>query len=413
MSISKEKYGADVTDGGNQMQYRKDRKGNELSILGYGCMRFTRKGSGLDIAKAEKELLTAYQAGVNYYDTAYIYPGSEAALGEIFERNHIREKINLATKLPQYLIGNRAALDRYFNEELSRLRTDYVDYYLMHHLTDVAMWEKLKKVGILDWIEEKKQSGAIRNIGFSYHGNTENFLKILNDYNWDFCQIQYNYLDEVAQAGKAGLQAAAAKGLAVMIMEPLRGGKLVNMLPEAAKQAMKDSSRSWSPAEWGLRWLYNQPEVTVVLSGMNSVEMVEANCRTASEAGADAFTEADFETLERVKHAIRAKEKVGCTGCRYCMPCPKGVDIPGIFRCYNTMFSESKSAGRSQFIQTVGLTKIPAFASQCIRCGKCEQHCPQSIPIRDKLQEADRALRPLPYKIAIRAARAFMFRKSG
>ena len=395
------------------MQYRKDRKGNELSILGYGCMRFTKKGSGLDIAKAEKELLTAYQAGVNYYDTAYIYPGSEAALGEIFERNHIREKINLATKLPQYLIGNRAAMDRYFNEELSRLRTDYVDYYLMHHLTDVAMWEKLKKVGILDWIEEKKQSGAIRNIGFSYHGNTENFLKILNDYNWDFCQIQYNYLDEVAQAGKAGLQAAAAKGLAVMIMEPLRGGKLVNMLPEAAKQAMKDSSRSWSPAEWGLRWLYNQPEVTVVLSGMNSVEMVEANCRTASEAGAAAFTEADFETLERVKHAIRAKEKVGCTGCRYCMPCPKGVDIPGIFRCYNTMFSESKSAGRSQFIQTVGLTKIPAFASQCIRCGKCEQHCPQSIPIRDKLQEADRALRPLPYKIAIRAARAFMFRKSG
>ena len=412
MSISKEKYGADVTDGGNQMQYRKDRKGNELSILGYGCMRFTKKGSGLDIAKAEKELLTAYQAGVNYYDTAYIYPGSEAALGEIFERNHIRDKINLATKLPQYLIGNRAALDRYFNEELSRLRTDYVDYYLMHHLTDVAMWEKLKKIGILDWIEEKKQSGAIRNIGFSYHGNTENFLKILNDYNWDFCQIQYNYLDEVAQAGKAGLQAAAAKGLAVMIMEPLRGGKLVNMLPEAAKQAMKDSSRSWSPAEWGLRWLYNQPEVTVVLSGMNSVEMVEANCRTASEAGAAAFTEADFETLERVKHAIRAKEKVGCTGCRYCMPCPKGVDIPGIFRCYNTMFSESKSAGRSQFIQTVGLTKIPAFASQCIRCGKCEQHCPQSIPIRDKLQEADRALRPMPYKIAIRAARAFMFRKS-
>ena len=394
------------------MQYRKDRKGNELSILGYGCMRFTKKGSGLDIAKAEKELLTAYQAGVNYYDTAYIYPGSEAALGEIFERNHIREKINLATKLPQYLIGNRAALDRYFNEELSRLRTDYVDYYLMHHLTDVAMWEKLKKIGILDWIEEKKQSGAIRNIGFSYHGNTENFLKSLNDYNWDFCQIQYNYLDEVAQAGKAGLQAAAAKGLAVMIMEPLRGGKLVNMLPEAAKQAMKDSSRSWSPAEWGLRWLYNQPEVTVVLSGMNSIEMVEANCRTASEAGTAAFTEADYETLERVKRAIRAKEKVGCTGCRYCMPCPKGVDIPGIFRCYNTMFSESKSAGRSQFIQTVGLTKVPAFASQCIRCGKCEQHCPQSIPIRDKLQEADRALRPLPYKIAIRAARAFMFRKS-
>ncbi len=375
------------------MQYRKDRKGNELSILGYGCMRFTKKGAGIDIDKAEKELMTAYNAGVNYYDTAYIYPGSEAAVGEIFERNNIRDKINIATKLPQYLIGNRAALDRYFGEELSRLRTDHVDYYLMHHLTDVAMWEKLKNVGILDWIQEKKQSGAIRNIGFSYHGNTDNFLKILEDYDWDFCQIQYNYLDEVAQAGKAGLQAAAAKGLAVMIMEPLRGGKLVNMLPEAAKEAMQDSGRGWGPAEWGLRWLYNQPEVTVVLSGMNSVEMVEANCRTASEAQA------------------REKERVGCTGCRYCMPCPKGVDIPGIFRCWNTMYTESKSAGRSQFIQTVGLTREPAFASQCIRCGKCEQHCPQSIPIREKLQEADRDLRPLIYRVAIQAARAFMFRK--
>ena len=394
------------------MQYRKDRRGNELSILGYGCMRFTKKGGGIDVDKAEKELMAAYRAGVNYFDTAYIYSGSEAAVGEIFERNHIRAKVNIATKLPQYLIGSRAALDRYFDEELSRLRTDHVDYYLMHHLTDVAMWEKLKRVGILDWIREKKESGAIRNIGFSYHGNTDNFLKILDDYDWDFCQIQYNYLDEVAQAGKAGLQAAAARGLAVMIMEPLRGGKLVNMLPEAAKKAMAESGRGWGPAEWGLRWLYNQPEVTVVLSGMNSVEMVDANCRTASEAQAGSLTAADLETLEKVKRAIREKEKVGCTGCRYCMPCPRGVDIPGIFRCWNTMYTESKSEGRSQFIQTVGLTREPAFASQCIRCGKCEQHCPQSIPIREKLQEADRALRPLPYKIAISAARAFMFRKT-
>ena len=394
------------------MQYRKDRRGNELSILGYGCMRFTKKGGGIDVDKAEKELMAAYRAGVNYFDTAYIYSGSEAAVGEIFERNHIRAKVNIATKLPQYLIGSRAALDRYFDEELSRLRTDHVDYYLMHHLTDVAMWEKLKRVGILDWIREKKESGAIRNIGFSYHGNTDNFLKILDDYDWDFCQIQYNYLDEVAQAGKAGLQAAAARGLAVMIMEPLRGGKFVNMLPEAAKKAMAESGRGWGPAEWGLRWLYNQPEVTVVLSGMNSVEMVDANCRTASEAQAGSLTAADLETLEKVKRAIREKEKVGCTGCRYCMPCPRGVDIPGIFRCWNTMYTESKSEGRSQFIQTVGLTREPAFASQCIRCGKCEQHCPQSIPIREKLQEADRALRPLPYKIAISAARAFMFRKT-
>ena len=200
------------------MQYRKDKFGNDLSVLGYGCMRFTRKGGGIDVDKAEKEIMAAYEAGVNYFDTAYIYPGSEAAVGEIFERNHIREKIRIATKLPQYLIGNRAALDKYFDEELSRLRTDYIDYYLMHHLTDIAMWEKLKKIGILDWVAEKKKAGIIRNIGFSYHGNTENFLKILNDYDWDFCQVQYNYLDELTQAGAGGVKAAAAKGIPVIIM---------------------------------------------------------------------------------------------------------------------------------------------------------------------------------------------------
>jgi predicted aldo/keto reductase-like oxidoreductase len=347
---------------------------------------------------------------VNYFDTAYVYPGSEAAIGEIFERNHIRDKINIATKLPQYLISSAAAIDRYFNEELARLRTDHVDYYLMHHVTDVAMWEKLKAVGILDWIKEKKESGAIRNIGFSYHGNTDNFLKVLNDYDWDICQIQYNYLDEVTQAGKDGLKAAYEKGIPVVIMEPLRGGKLVNMMPEGAKKAMEASGHNWSPAEWGLRWLYNQPEVTVVLSGMNSEEMVLENCRTASETPEGSLTPDDFAVLEVVKEKIREKEKVGCTGCRYCMPCPKGVDIPGIFRCYNAMYTESKSQGRFQFAQTVGLTKEPAFATQCIQCGKCEQHCPQSLPIREKLKEADKALRPLPYKIGIDIVRAFMFR---
>jgi predicted aldo/keto reductase-like oxidoreductase len=394
------------------MQYRKDRYGKELSILGFGCMRFTKKGAGIDIDKAEKEIMEAFGAGVNYYDTAYLYPGSEAALGEIVERNGIRDRINIATKLPQYLISSRAAIDRIFAEELSRLRTDRIDYYLMHHMTDVAMWEKLKSVGILEWIKEKKASGAIGNIGFSYHGNTDNFLKILGDYDWDFCQIQYNYLDEVAQAGREGLMAAAAKGIPVVIMEPLRGGKLVNMLPEAARKAMKESGRDWSPAEWGLRWLYDQPEVTVVLSGMNSLDMVRENCRIASEAKEHSMTEEDLETLDAVKRAIWEKEKVGCTGCRYCMPCPQGVDIPGIFRCWNAMYAESKSQGRFQFAQTVGLTKEPAFADQCIKCGKCEKHCPQSIPIREKLQEADRALRPLPYRIGINVARAFMFRKA-
>ena len=392
------------------MQYRNDKHGNKLSVLGYGCMRFTRKGNGIDVDKAEKELMAAYEAGVNYFDTAYIYPGSEAALGEILERNGIRDKVNIATKIPQFMIRNREALDKYFDEQLARLRTTYIDYYLMHHVTDVAMWEKLKAIGVLDWIRGKKESGAIKNIGFSYHGNTENFLKVLGDYDWDFCQVQYNYLDEVSQAGVKGVRAAAERGIPVVIMEPLRGGKLVNMLPKDALRVMKESDRGWSPAEWGLRWLYDQPEVTVVLSGMNSVEMVEENCRTASEALAGHLTEEDRAVLEEVKKNIREKEKVGCTGCRYCMPCPKGVDIPGIFRCYNAMYTESKSQGRFQFAQTVGLTKKPAFATQCVQCGKCEQHCPQSIPIRQKLKEADKALRPLPYKIGIDFARWFMFR---
>ena len=394
------------------MQYRKDRYGRDLSVLGYGCMRFTRKGGGPDIDKAEKEIMAAFRAGVNYYDTAYIYPGSEALLGTVLKRNGIREQVNIATKLPQYLVRSAGGAEKTFREELERLRTNYVDYYLMHMLTDLAQWERLKAIGIPDWIREKKASGEIRNIGFSYHGNTENFLKILADYDWDFCQIQYNYLDETTQAGVEGLKAAAEKGIPVIIMEPLRGGKLVNLLPADAKKAIAENARGWSPAAWAFRWLYNQPEVTVVLSGMNSLEMVAENVATANSARAGDLTEDDFSLLEHVKAAIRSGEKVGCTACRYCMPCPQGVDIPGIFRCYNAMYAEGKTDGRMQFAQTVGMTRRPAFATQCVGCGKCEKHCPQGIPIREKLKEADKALRPLPFKIGINAARAFMVRKA-
>ena len=394
------------------MQYRKDRYGNDISLLGYGCMRFTKKGTSIDLAKAEREIMTAFKMGVNYYDTAYIYPGSEEALGKIVAKNKLREKIRIATKLPQYLIVNRDKLDKYFYEQLSRLQTDYVDYYLMHHMTDMAMWEKLSAMGIEEWIAEKKASGAIRNIGFSYHGNTENFLKILNAYDWDFCQIQYNYLDEVSQAGVKGLKAAAEKGIPVIIMEPLRGGKLVNLLPEPAKRLIAKYGEGRTPAELAFRWLYDQPEVTCVLSGMNSVEMVKENCRVASEAGAGCLTNREKKIIGKVKEIIKSREKVGCTGCRYCMPCPKGVDIPGIFRCYNTMYSENKHNGRMEFAQTVSLTKEPCFATQCIECGKCELHCPQSLPIREKLKEADRELRPFPYRIGINIARKFMLRKA-
>ena len=393
------------------MQYRKDKYGRELSLLGFGCMRFTRKGTALDLDKAETEIMAAWQAGVNYFDTAYIYPGSEALLGTILKRNGIREKVNIATKLPQYMVSSMNGIEKTFREELDRLQTDYIDYYLMHMLTDLAQWKRLKDLGILEWIAEKKEFGTIRNIGFSYHGNSENFLKILEDYDWDFCQIQYNYLDEHTQAGVKGLKAAAERGIPVIIMEPLRGGKLVNMLPPEARKLMRENAHGWSPAAWAFRWLYDQPEVTVVLSGMNSLEMVTENVATADTARPGSLTEEDHALIAQVRDMIRSREKVGCTGCRYCMPCPKGVDIPGIFRCYNAMYTEGKRDGRFQFAQTVGMTRQPAFATQCVGCGKCEKHCPQSIPIREKLKEADRALRPLPYKIGINVVRAFMLRK--
>lgn len=391
------------------MKYRPDRYGNPISQLGYGCMRFTRKGSGIDYEKAEKEVLLAIEKGVNYFDTAYIYPGNEECLGWILEKNHCRGKVNIATKLPQYLLRSATAIDKTFREELSRLRTDHIDYYLMHMFTDYAEWVRLQNLGIEQWIARQKEEGRIRYIGFSYHGDTEMFLKILDAYGWDFCQIQYNYLDEHTQAGRTGLQAAAKKGIPVIIMEPLRGGKLVN-LPEQAKQVLASHGKGYTPAELGLRWLWNQPEVTCVLSGMNSEEMVNENIRIASDAEPGHLTEEDMEIVAQIRQIIRQREKVGCTGCRYCMPCPKGVDIPGNFHYYNLMYMEKKSSARKEFARNMGLRKEPGFATQCVGCGLCEKHCPQHLPIRQKLKEADRDLRPLPYKIGIQVARKIMSR---
>lgn len=391
------------------MQYRKNRQGEPISILGYGCMRFTKKGNSIDIDKAEKEVMAAIRGGVNYLDTAYIYPGSEVALGEILKRNHCREQVSIATKLPQYLIKSEAALDKYFNEQLSRLQTDYVDYYLMHMLTDIAAWEKLCKLGIKEWIAKKKEEGKIKNLGFSFHGNTEMFLQILDAYDWDFCQIQYNYMDEHSQAGRKGLQAAAEKNLPVIIMEPLRGGKLVDLLPEKAKKLIADNERKRTPAEWAFRWLWNQPEVTCVLSGMNSLAMVEENVQIASSAEAGAFTKEDFALIEAVKQEINSNIKVGCTGCSYCMPCPKGVDIPTAFRCYNRMYTENKKAGRFEYAQIVALQKEMSDMGRCIECGKCESHCPQHIEIRRELKEARKHLLPWYYVVIIKIARLFKF----
>jgi len=390
------------------MKYRTDKYGNKISILGYGCMRFTQKAGKIDLEKAEKEIMTAYEAGVNYYDTAYIYPGSEAALGEILQKNNIRDKVNIATKLPQYMIKTIESVEKIFQEELKRLKTDHIDYYFMHMLTDIKSWERLKSLGITDWIQEKKNNGQIRQIGFSYHGNTDMFCQLIDSYDWDFCMIQYNYLDENSQAGKRGLQYASAKGLPVMIMEPLRGGRLVNNLPEKAKKLFENYEIKYTPAEWSFRWLWNQPEVTCVLSGMNSVEMVQENVKSASTAEVGEFTENEQNLLEEVVKSINEKMKVGCTGCGYCMPCPKKVDIPGTFSAYNKLYTDGKFTGLKEYVMCTLLRKDSTSASNCIECGKCEQHCPQHIEIRKELKNAKKELEGPLYKRAKKVAKLFL-----
>ena len=387
------------------MNYRKDKYGKELSILGFGCMRFPRKNGKTDMDETEREIMTAIDKGVNYFDTAYIYPGSEAALGEILERNGARDKVYIATKLPHYLIKSREELDKKFDEQLRRLRTDHIDYYLMHMLTDTATWKRLVDMGIEEWIAEKKASGQIRQVGFSYHGGTEAFCRLVDVYDWDFTQIQYNYMDEHSQAGRRGLHYAHKKGLAVIIMEPLRGGRLVKNLPQSATRIFENYKTKHTPASWALRWLWDQKEVTVVLSGMNSDAMVRENIETASSAAVGALSESDKAMLQSVVRAINTKMRVGCTGCGYCMPCPKGVDIPGTFAAYNRRFTDGKFWGLMDYFLCTTLRTNSAAASECIGCGKCEKHCPQNLPIRKHLADAKGEFEGVVYKIGKKVAK--------
>lgn len=382
------------------MHYRKDKHGEELSILGFGCMRFQRKRGSIDFQEAEREILSAIQQGVNYFDTAYIYPGSEELLGAVLDKNHCRDQVNIATKLPHYLIRKSDDIERFFQEQLRRLKTDHVDYYLMHMLPDVTTWQRLQGLGVEQWLREKQAAGIIRNVGFSYHGNTNAFQELLDCRDWDFCQIQYNYIDEHTQAGRRGLQHAAEQGIPVIIMEPLRGGRLVNALPPKAQKAFGEFTPRRTPAEWGLRWLWDQPEVTVVLSGMNSLEMVAENCRIASEVEAGELGAPERALYERVKAAINEKIKVGCTGCGYCMPCPKGVDIPGAFRCYNARYTEGFYTGMKEYFMCTTLRGKRSNASQCVKCGRCETHCPQGIHIREELDNVKRVMEGPVYTIA-------------
>ena len=382
------------------MQYRENPRNHQhLSILGYGCLRFTKKGSAIDQEKAEQEMKLAIEQGVNYFDTAYTYGGSEACLGTFLAKGY-RDKVNIATKLPHYYIKKAEDMEYYFSEQLRRLQTDHVEYYLMHMLNDVAAWERLKTLGIEEWIAAKKASGQIQNIGFSFHGGTSNFLKIIDAYDWDFCQIQYNYMDEHSQAGRRGLQYAASKGMPVIIMEPLRGGRLVQGLPASAKRIIAQAEPKRSAAEWGLKWLWNQPEVTVVLSGMNDKAQVEENLRIAGESEPGAMSESELAVIEKIKTEINKYVKVPCTGCGYCMPCPRGVDIPVCFQSYNAGYTDSFYIGLKQYFMCNALRTNPSGASQCIKCGKCQKHCPQGIEIPKELEKVKRRMENPIYKIA-------------
>jgi predicted aldo/keto reductase-like oxidoreductase len=357
------------------------------------------------MAKTERLIMEAVQGGVNYFDTAYMYGGSEETLGSILEKNKAREKVFIATKLPLVFTRTRNDFDRYFNKSLERLRTDYIDYYLLHMLTDMRQWENLRAMGIKDWLEKQKKAGRVKQIGFSFHGSQEEFLKLMDVYDWDFCQIQYNYAQENYQAGRTGLLRAAAKGLPVIIMEPLLGGKLAAALPRQAEEAFKPSGRN--AADWALRWLWNQDEVTVVLSGMSDPAQLEENLLTADTALPGTLTAAEQETYRRVLEIFRASYKIPCTGCNYCMPCPQKVNIPGCFAAYNTSFAMGWIQGMQQYATSATLTSAQTGGpGQCVGCGKCESHCPQHIAITDSLKKVRKRLEPFWIRWGLFIARA-------
>jgi len=354
---------------------------------------------------------SAIDRGMNYFDTAYFYHGgkSESLLGEALSGGY-REKVKVATKLPPFMVSKLDGAKKIFNTQCTKLKTDYIDYYLLHMLTDVSTFERMKTIGVMDWMEQLKKEGKIKNIGFSYHGGKSDFEQIVAAYPWDFCQIQYNYLDENNQAGKSGLLLAGSLGIPVIVMEPLRGGKLVNNLPKEVIQEFKSHDSKRTPAEWALRWIWNHPQVKVILSGMSDEAQLNENIRIASEAEANSLSEEELKVFDRVKAVMLEKTKIPCTACGYCMPCPVGVDIPGCFSAYNDKYLLGDKQNKMKYMQTQGiLSKKPAYASLCVECGKCEKHCPQNIAVRKELKTVKKEMEAFWFKPVVFIVRK-MFR---
>jgi hypothetical protein len=367
-----------------------EKTGDKLSILGFGAMRLPQLNGKIDEERSTRQIRHSIDKGINYIDTAWPYHGgaSEPFLGRALGDGY-REKVKLATKLPQWAVRSREDMDFYLNQQIEKLQTDHIDYYLIHSL-DGPSWARVKDLGVADFLDKAKQDGRIVNAGFSFHGNRDHFKGIVDGYDWDFCQIQYNYLDDKRQAGTEGLEYAASKGLGVIVMEPLRGGNLAGDPPPEVQAIWQEADVKRTPVEWALRWVWNHPEVTVVLSGMNEESHIEENLRIAGEAEPNSLTEKELELVDRVAQTYGRLMRIGCTGCQYCMPCPFGVDIPGCFDRYNHlhMFGDRRIMKFFYIAQMGGaMTGTPSRASLCKECGKCVKACPQDLAIPELLKD--------------------------
>ncbi|AKB61426.1 aldo/keto reductase [Methanosarcina mazei] len=371
------------------MLYRKlGKTGEMVSILGYGCMRLpVIDGNPESIDEKKAILLVRYAIdhGVNYIDSAYSYHSgmNEVFLGKALKDGY-REKVHLATKLSCKRVNCKEDMDRFLNEQLEKLRTDCIDFYLLHAVKK-SYWEKMKKFGVIDFLERARAAGKIKYTGFSFHDEPDVFKEVVDAYPWDLCQIQFNYLDENFQAGIEGLKYAAEKGLAVVIMEPLRGGNLASKVPEEAKKVWDIAEVKRTPAEWAFRYLWDYPEISVVLSGMSEMEHLKENLRIAEQGQPNSLSAEEKSLISEVSEIYRSRIKVNCTNCKYCMPCPSGVNIPRNLSYLNDVFMlDDMENAKFQY----GVLLLPEEkAGNCIECGECEEVCPQNIKIRKMLKE--------------------------
>lgn len=373
------------------MQYNKfGREEMPISRFGMGCMRLPQAkaedgSEGIDEKEAIRMIRHAVDEGVNYFDTAYAYPGSEQVVGKAMKDGY-REKVLLATKIPLYMIKKQEDYQKILEEQLERLQTDYIDVYIFHCL-DRTGWETVKATGGLEYLEGLKQEGKIRNIGFSFHAEYELFTEIIDFFPWDMCLIQLNILDQNHQAGLKGLAYAADRNIPVVIMEPLKGGLFGSNVPEEVGELLNGYEEKRSIVEWAFRWLYHHPQIKIILSGVSSMEQLEDNLRIFEKAEPGVMKPEDMELIDKIRDIYAGKVKVGCTGCGYCMPCPSGVNIPEIFKVYNDSFLSAWTEFGKTFYSLVA-SHSGKDASNCIECRRCERHCPQGLSIVSTLKEA-------------------------